>query len=228
MAAPSRSLYQIICLPFSISQKAPTSIAHCLNGPVHSTAAAMRIPQAEKITTPASIKIAAPNAAPNPDFFIVPPVKQDPKQAGTAFPDRQAAQLCTRNFPQSVPFRISIWAVMESSMRALVAAAVVVALTCSLAPASNAQNSQPRNAAGNSRSTTGSAGDRGITPGQHSTEAVAKMSCGSDTVVWINNESHVYHFKNNRSYGKTKQGAYMCERDARAAGAQAAQNGKRS
>jgi len=113
-------------------------------------------------------------------------------------------------------------------MRALVAAAVVVALTCSLAPASNAQNSQPRNAAGNSRSTTGSAGDRGITPGQHSTEAVAKMSCGSDTVVWINNESHVYHFKNNRSYGKTKQGAYMCERDARAAGAQAAQNGKRS
>jgi hypothetical protein len=112
-------------------------------------------------------------------------------------------------------------------MRALVAAAAVVALTCSLAPASYAQNSQQRNAAGNSRS-TGSAGDRGVTPGQHSTEAVAKMSCGSDTVVWINNESHVYHFKNNRSYGKTKQGAYMCERDARAAGAQAAQNGKRS
>jgi hypothetical protein len=81
---------------------------------------------------------------------------------------------------------------------------------------------------GNSRSTTGSAGDRGITPGQHSTEAVAKMSCGSDTVVWVNSESHVYHFKNNRSYGKTKQGAYMCERDARAAGSQAAKNEKRS
>ena len=101
-------------------------------------------------------------------------------------------------------------------MRALVVAAVA-ALTCSIASASYAQ-------VGNGRSTTGSAGDRGTTPGQHSTEAVAKMSCGSDNVVWINSESHVYHFKNNRSYGKTKQGAYMCERDARAAGAQAAKN----
>jgi hypothetical protein len=105
-------------------------------------------------------------------------------------------------------------------MRAPVAAAAVVALTCSFAPAGYAQ-------ALNSRSTTGSAGERGTTPGQHSTEAVAKMSCGSDNVVWVNNESHVYYLKNNRSYGKTKQGAYMCERDARAAGAQAA-NDKRS
>src|SRR6476660_4897354 len=142
MAAPSRSLYQIISLPFSISQKAPTSIAHCLNGPLHSTAAAMRVPPAEKTPTAPSIKIAAPNAAPNPCFFIVPPVKQDPKQADTPFPDRQAAQLDARNFPQSVAVS-DVGTDFgskpgETSMRALVVAAVA-ALTCSIASASYAQ-----------------------------------------------------------------------------------------
>jgi hypothetical protein len=44
----------------------------------------------------------------------------------------------------------------------------------------------------------------------------------------VNLDSKIYHFKSNASYGNTKQGAYRCERDARAAGSRAAKNEKRS
>jgi hypothetical protein len=37
-------------------------------------------------------------------------------------------------------------------------------------------------------------------------------------VVWVNTKSHIYHYAGTRSYGTTKQGAYMCEADANAAG----------
>jgi hypothetical protein len=63
--------------------------------------------------------------------------------------------------------------------------------------------------------------------GQFSTEAQAKARCPSDTVVWVNTESKIYHFATGRNYGSTKSGAYMCERDATAAGARAAKNEKR-
>jgi hypothetical protein len=62
--------------------------------------------------------------------------------------------------------------------------------------------------------------------GQFSSEAQAKARCPSDTVVWVNTESNVYHFVTGRNYGKTKSGTYMCERDATAAGARAAKNEK--
>jgi hypothetical protein len=62
--------------------------------------------------------------------------------------------------------------------------------------------------------------------GQFSTEAQAKARCPSDTVVWVNTDSNIYHFATGRNYGKTKSGAYMCERDATAAGARAAKNEK--
>jgi hypothetical protein len=42
--------------------------------------------------------------------------------------------------------------------------------------------------------------------------------CPTDKVVWVNTKSHVYHYAGTRSYGTTKQGAYMCEADASAAG----------
>jgi len=63
--------------------------------------------------------------------------------------------------------------------------------------------------------------------GQFSTEAQAKARCPSDTVVWVNLDSKVYHFAGTRNYGTTKSGAYMCERDATAAGSRAAKNEKR-
>jgi hypothetical protein len=54
--------------------------------------------------------------------------------------------------------------------------------------------------------------------GQFATEAEAKASCVADTVVWVNLRSKVYHGSDSRSYGATKQGAYMCEKDSMASG----------
>jgi hypothetical protein len=56
--------------------------------------------------------------------------------------------------------------------------------------------------------------------GQFSSEAEAKGRCPADTVVWVNTKgkSNTYHYSGSRWYGTTKQGAYMCEADAGAAG----------
>jgi hypothetical protein len=62
--------------------------------------------------------------------------------------------------------------------------------------------------------------------GEFTSETEAKAKCPSDTVVWVNTKSHKYHFPGHRSYGTTKQGAYMCESDADAAGDIAAKGEK--
>jgi hypothetical protein len=59
---------------------------------------------------------------------------------------------------------------------------------------------------------------------EFSTEALAKSHCPTDTVVWANLKSHVYHFSDTRFYGNTENGAYMCEREATSAGMRAAKN----
>jgi hypothetical protein len=61
---------------------------------------------------------------------------------------------------------------------------------------------------------------------QFSTEAQAKSHCPSDTVVWVNLESKIYHYSSNKNYGNTKSGDYMCEGDTAAAGFRAAKNEK--
>jgi hypothetical protein len=53
--------------------------------------------------------------------------------------------------------------------------------------------------------------------GQFADEASAKARCSTDTVVWVNLPSKVYHFAGTKSYGTTKRGAYMCEKEAIAA-----------
>lgn len=63
-------------------------------------------------------------------------------------------------------------------------------------------------------------------PRQYASEPQAKARCRGDTVVWVNLESKIYHFPGYSNYGKTKSGAYMCERDSEAAGFRAAQNEK--
>jgi hypothetical protein len=50
--------------------------------------------------------------------------------------------------------------------------------------------------------------------GQFADEASAKGRCPTDTVVWVNLPSKVYHFAGTKSYGTTKRGAYMCEKEA--------------
>src|ERR1700691_809750 len=62
--------------------------------------------------------------------------------------------------------------------------------------------------------------------GEFTTEAEAKGRCPTDTVVWVNLKSHKYHYAGHKSYGTTKQGAYMCEADATAAGDVAARGEK--
>jgi hypothetical protein len=57
---------------------------------------------------------------------------------------------------------------------------------------------------------------------------MGQRQAGADcTSVWVNTRSHVYHFNGTSShgrnfYGQTRQGAYMCGADARAAGNRAA------
>jgi hypothetical protein len=71
---------------------------------------------------------------------------------------------------------------------------------------------------------------RQATPGaanQFTSEAQAKTHCPGDTVVWVNLQSHIYHFQNSRNFGKTKSGAFMCEKDADSAGNRAAKNEKK-
>jgi len=53
---------------------------------------------------------------------------------------------------------------------------------------------------------------------QYATEAEAKTNCSADAVVWVNLRSRVYHASGSRSYGQTKAGAYMCEKESVAAG----------
>jgi hypothetical protein len=51
-----------------------------------------------------------------------------------------------------------------------------------------------------------------------STEQLAKQHCPTDTVVWLNLQSGVYHYKGQRWYGNTKSGAYVCQKEANRAG----------
>jgi hypothetical protein len=61
---------------------------------------------------------------------------------------------------------------------------------------------------------------------QFTTEAQAKGRCPSDTVVWVNLKSNIYHFAGTKNYGNTKSGAYMCEKDTASQGMRAAKDEK--
>ncbi len=61
---------------------------------------------------------------------------------------------------------------------------------------------------------------------QYTTEAQAKARCGTGTVVWANLSSKIFHFSGHADYGHTKNGAYMCERDATSQGMRSAKNEK--
>lgn len=51
-----------------------------------------------------------------------------------------------------------------------------------------------------------------------STEEVAQQHCPDDEVVWLNTSSGIWHTKDQRWYGTTKHGAYVCKEEAAAAG----------
>ena len=49
---------------------------------------------------------------------------------------------------------------------------------------------------------------------QFKDETSAKAHCPTDTLVWANTSSKAYHLSGTKYYGKTKKGAYMCQKDA--------------
>jgi hypothetical protein len=61
---------------------------------------------------------------------------------------------------------------------------------------------------------------------QFDTEAAAQAHCPSDQVVWLNTNSGIYHEKGMRWYGRTKHGAYVCRKEADAAGDRDTRNGQ--
>jgi hypothetical protein len=72
---------------------------------------------------------------------------------------------------------------------------------------------------------------RAVPPGaanQFTSEADAKARCRTDSVVWVNLRTGVYHFSGTKRYGNTRTGAYMCEGETTAAGFRAAKREKRS
>ena len=57
-------------------------------------------------------------------------------------------------------------------------------------------------------------------------ESAAQAHCPKDQVVWLNTNSGIYHEKGMRWYGNTKAGAYVCRREADAAGDRDTRNGQ--
>jgi hypothetical protein len=58
------------------------------------------------------------------------------------------------------------------------------------------------------------------------TEAAAQRHCPDDVVVWLNTASGIYHEKGMRWYGRTRHGAYVCRKEADAAGDRDTRNGQ--
>ena len=58
-----------------------------------------------------------------------------------------------------------------------------------------------------------------------STPAAAAQHCPNDTVVWSTlSHAKVFHLSGSKYYGKTRHGAYICEKEAEAAGYHAAKH----
>jgi len=52
------------------------------------------------------------------------------------------------------------------------------------------------------------------------------LQCPGDVIVWVNSMTGVYHYAGERYYGDTKQGKFVCEKDALAEGDRPIRDGK--
>ena len=66
----------------------------------------------------------------------------------------------------------------------------------------------------------------GSTAQHFHSELEAKQHCPNDTVVWVNTKTGVYHLKGERWYGTTKEGVYVCRKEADAEGDRMTRNGQ--
>jgi hypothetical protein len=101
-----------------------------------------------------------------------------------------------------------------------IASCLVVLLALAL-PA-QAQTAGSRAAAGTS-SHAAKAAPPGPAANQFSSDQAAKGHCPGDAIVWVNlSGSKAYHPSGDRYYGKTKHGAFMCQKEADQSGFHAA------
>ena len=65
------------------------------------------------------------------------------------------------------------------------------------------------------------------TPAQHfHSEREAERHCPHDEGVWVNTKTGIYHLKGERWYGATKDGAYVCRKEADSEGDRITRNGQ--
>ena len=60
---------------------------------------------------------------------------------------------------------------------------------------------------------------------QFKTEPAAQKHCPSDTVVWLNTLSGIWHYKGAKYWMNTKYGAFVCEQEAGKLGMRASRDG---
>lgn len=98
--------------------------------------------------------------------------------------------------------------------------------TATANPGTAATPSSAMSAKGMNGTTTGGSVNTGAhQPPGFDTETAAQGHCPSDTVVWLNTNSRVYHLKGQVYYGHTKSGAYVCKKEADTAGDHETKNG---
>jgi hypothetical protein len=66
----------------------------------------------------------------------------------------------------------------------------------------------------------------GYAQAKFATEQQAQLHCPNDAVVWLNLPTGIYHLKGERWYGRTKAGAFVCEKEADQAGDRETRNGQ--
>jgi hypothetical protein len=57
-------------------------------------------------------------------------------------------------------------------------------------------------------------------------EREATRYCPNDIVVWVNTKTRIDHLKGERWYGSTKEGAFVCRKEADAEGDRMTRNGQ--
>jgi hypothetical protein len=109
---------------------------------------------------------------------------------------------------------ISLFLILAAAGPALAQAAATNPPAASPSPsAPSATPSPPSPSAGAPSTSPSPARDR------FSTEAEAKAHCPDDTIVWVaSTRARIYHMSGDRSYGRSRRGAYMCLKDAQSAG----------